>query len=104
MSRIQQVQVDVPMDKVAAFCQKWKIKEFSLFGSVLREDFRPDSDVDVLVEFQPNHGWGLYDVLDMEEELRGIFGRPVDLVMKGGLRNPLRRREILRTRRVLYAA
>lgn len=96
--------IDVPTAKIAEFCRKWKIKEFSFFGSVLREDFRPDSDVDVLVEFEPNHGWGLYDILDMEDELKAIFGREVDLIMKGGLRNPIRRHEILRTRKVMYAA
>ena len=97
-------QIEIPMARLREFCRKWKIRELSLFGSVLREDFRPDSDVDVLVEFEPEHGWGLYDVVDMEDELRAMFGRDVDLVMKGGLRNPIRRREILNTRRVLYAA
>jgi len=96
--------IEIPTDMIAQFCRKWKIREFSLFGSVLRDDFRPDSDVDVLVEFQPDHGWGLYDVVDMEDELQTLFGRRVDLVMKGGLRNPIRRREILSTRQVVYAA
>ena len=96
--------IDPPIGRIKSFCRKWKIVEFSLFGSVLRSDFRPDSDIDVLVEFTPDHGWSLYDVVDMVEELKDIFGREVDLVMKGGLRNPIRRREILRKRRVLYAA
>lgn len=92
------------MERIEAFCRKWKITEFSLFGSVLREDFRPDSDVDVLVEFEPDCGWSLYDVVDMKDELRQMFGREVDFVMKGGLRNPFRRYEILTTRKILYAA
>lgn len=92
------------MEKIEAFCRKWKITEFSLFGSVLRDDFRPDSDVDVLVEFQPNCGWSLYDVVDMKDELAEMFGREVDFVMKDGLRNPFRRYEILTTRKILYAA
>lgn len=96
--------IEIPAERIAQFCLKWKIREFSLFGSVLRDDFRPDSDVDVLVEFQPDHGWSLYDVVDMEDELQLLFGRRVDLVMKGGLRNPIRRHEILRTRQVVYAA
>ena len=96
--------IDIPMTALEEFCRKWKIRELSLFGSVLRQDFREDSDVDVLVEFEPGHGWGLYEVVDMEDELKALFGRKVDLVMKGGLRNPIRRREILKTRRVLYAA
>ena len=65
---------------------------------------RKESDIDVLVEFIPNHGWSLYDVVDMIEELQNIFGRKVDLVMKGGLRNPIRSREILKTRKIIYAA
>jgi uncharacterized protein len=96
----------IPIDReeVAAFCRKWQIKEFSLFGSVLRDDFRPDSDVDVLVEFSPDHPWSLFEILDLEEELAAMFNRKIDLVMKGGLRNPFRREEILRTRQVVYAA
>ena len=96
--------LDIPDDKLADFCRRWKITELALFGSVLREDFGPDSDVDVLVELAPDHGLGLYDLIDMEQELRGIFGRDVDLVTKGGLRNPFRRHEILSTRQVVYAA
>lgn len=96
--------LDIPDDKLADFCQRWKIMELALFGSVLRDDFGPDSDVDVLVELAPDHGLGLYDLIDMEQELRGIFGRDVDLVTKGGLRNPFRRHEILSTRQVVYAA
>jgi uncharacterized protein len=96
--------IDIPTSLIEDFCRRWKISEFSLFGSVLRDDFRPDSDVDVLVEFEPDHPWSLYDVVDMEEELQAMFGRQVHLVMKGGLKNPLRRREILRARQVIYAA
>lgn len=95
--------IDIQKGKIGSFCRKWKIREFSLFGSVLRDDFRPDSDIDVLVEFEPDHGWSLYEVVDMEDELKALFGRNVDLVMKGGLKNPFRRREILRSREVLYA-
>ena len=96
--------IDIPVDLIEAFCRRWRVKELSLFGSVTGGDFGPDSDVDVLVELQPGHGLTLYDWLDMIEELRGIFGRDVDLVAKGGLKNPLRRREILATAEVIYAA
>lgn len=96
--------IDVPMDRIEAFCRKWRVKEFSLFGSALREDFRPDSDVDVLVELLPGHGLTLYDWVDMIDELREIFGRNVDLVAKGGLKNPIRRKEIMRTAEVICAA
>ena len=99
-----QAKIEIPMDKIIAFCQKWRIKEFSLFGSVLRDDFRPDSDVDVLVSFEENAGWDLYDWVTMIDELKVIFGREVDLVSKKSLRNPFRRHEILTTRKVLHAA
>ncbi len=96
--------LDVPLERIESFCRKWQVCELSLFGSVLRPDFTPQSDVDVLVEFVPDHPWSLFDILDMEQELRTLLGREVDLVMKGGLRNPFRRHEILQTRQVVYAA
>jgi len=104
MNSMGEPNIDIPKTALREFCRKWKIRELSLFGSVLRRDFREDSDVDVLVEFERGHGWGLYEVVDMEEELAELFGRKVDLVMKGGLRNPIRRREIIETRQVVYAA
>jgi predicted nucleotidyltransferase len=75
-----------------------------VFGSVLREDFGPDSDVDVLVSFQPDSTWDLLDLVDMRDELTALFGRDVDLVEEEGLRNPFRRSNILSTRQVIYAA
>lgn len=101
---MKQSKIDIPMDKIEDFCRRWRIKEFSLFGSVLRDDFRSDSDVDVLVSFEENAGWSLYDVVDMKEELKAIFGREVDLVEKGAIRNPFRKHSILSTKEVLYAA
>lgn len=98
------VRVPVPMDKVESFCRRWKVRELSLFGSVLRSDFGPGSDVDVLVDLRPDHGLSLYDWVDMIAELRSIFGREVDLVAKSGLTNPIRRQIILRSAEVLYAA
>jgi predicted nucleotidyltransferase len=88
---------------IADFCARWQIAEFALFGSVIREDFRPDSDVDVLVSFARGARWSLADLVDMEQELAKIFGRRVDLVEKEGLRNPFRRHSILSTREVIYA-
>ena len=101
---VRQARIDVPRERIAAFCRKWKVAEFSLFGSVLRDDFRPDSDVDVLVELAPDHGLSLFDWVDMIDELKEVFGRDVDLVSKRGLRNPFRRHEILSTREVIHAA
>ena len=76
----------------------------ALFGSVLREDFRPDSDIDVLVTFEPDGGITFDNRVEMLDELAEIFGRQVDLVEKGTIRNPFRRHEILTTKEVVYAA
>jgi len=94
----------IPRKRIAEFCERWNITEFSLFGSVLREDFRPDSDVDVLVSIDPKAHIGLLEIVQMQIELEKMFKRSVDLVEKEGLRNPYRRREILRTAQVVYAA
>jgi hypothetical protein len=96
--------IELPQEKIAAFCQKWKVVELALFGSVLRNDFRPDSDIDVLISFQPDAPWSLWDLFDMRQELRQMFGREVDLVEKEALRNPFRKREILQNHEVVYAA
>ena len=98
------MRVAIDQERIAAFCDKWRVRNLSVFGSVLRDDFGPDSDVDVLVELRPGHGLTLYDWLDMIEELKAIFGRNVDLVAKSGLKNPFRREAILRTAEVIYAA
>ena len=96
-------QIAIDRDRLEAFCRTWKIKEFSLFGSVLRDDFGPDSDVDVLVVFEENAGWDLWDIVDMREELKVLFGRDVDLVEKRALRNPFRRHDILSHHEVIHA-
>ncbi len=90
--------------KIAEFCQRWSINEFALFGSVLRADFRPNSDVDVLVSIDPTAHIGLFEIAEMKIELENMFNRPVDLVEKEGLRNPYRSSEILNTAQVVYAA
>jgi len=95
---------NLPREKIIEFCKRWNITEFSVFGSVLRDDFHPDSDIDVLVTIDPKAEIGLFELIDMKLELQAIFKRPVDLVEKDGLRNPYRRREILRTAQVIYAA
>ncbi|MBM4046420.1 MAG: DNA polymerase subunit beta [Planctomycetes bacterium] len=96
--------IEMPMEKIEAFCRKWKVKEFSLVGSVLRDDFRPDSDVDVLVDLEQDAPWDLFDWVDMIDELKGMLGREVDLIDKTAVRNPFRRRHLLRTHEVIYAA
>jgi predicted nucleotidyltransferase len=96
--------LELPLAHIAEFCKHWKVKEFSIFGSILGKDFGPDSDVDVLLSFQEDAPWGLFEFVDMKEELKRIFCREVDIVEKEAIRNPFRRHEILRTREVIYAA
>ena len=96
--------INIPSDRVAAFCRRWKIKEMALFGSVLREDLRPDSDIDVLVSFASGGGITFDNRVDMLDELAEIFGRKVDIVEKAAIRNPFRLYEILTTKEVIYAA
>ena len=96
--------INIPDSRLAELCRKWKVKEFSLFGSILREDFSSTSDVDVLVSFDPAAPWNLWDLMDMKEELEALFGRSVDLVEKEALRNPWRKRRILSSYEVVYAA
>ncbi len=99
--------IPLPREAIQAFCERWKIVEFSLFGSILRDDFRPDSDVDVLVTFAPDAEWSLFDIVNMRDELKEIFGRQVDLAEREGVeqtRNYLLRKAILNTAQVVYVA
>jgi predicted nucleotidyltransferase len=97
----------VSKEKIAEFCCRWKITEFALFGSVLCDDFRPDSDIDVLVTYAPDASWRFYDLVSMREELEAMFGRPVDLVEKRLVEcseNYIRRRHILNHMETIYVA
>ncbi len=97
----------IPQDKVAQFCQRWQITELALFGSILRDDFRADSDIDVLVTFAAGTCWNLLDHVDMQDELQAILGRPVDLLTRKSVersQNYLRRQAILNSAKVIYAA
>jgi predicted nucleotidyltransferase len=94
-------------DKIVDFCRRWKIMEFALFGSILRDDFGPDSDVDVLVAFGSDAEWSLLDHIQMEQELANLFGRGVDLVSRRAVdqsENWIRRKHILGNARVVYAS
>lgn len=95
--------IHIDKRKIARLCLRRRVKELSLFGSVLREDFRPDSDVDILIRFRPGEPHSLLDWMDLVDELKAIFGRPVDPVTDRGLRKFERREEILESRQVLYA-
>jgi len=102
-----QSKIRIPHKQIADFCQRWKITEFALFGSALRDDFRPDSDIDVLVTFADDAHWGLFDLVAMEEELQQLLGRPVDLVERRAVEkseNYIRRRHILSSLEPIYVA
>lgn len=99
--------IRIPRAKLAEFCKRWNISEFAIFGSAVRGDFRSDSDVDVLVSFGPQMQVTLFDMVHMQDELRAIFGRQVDLISKRGVmnsRNYLRRRQILDSAEVIHVA
>ena len=92
------IAIDYDKEKLRDFCRKWKITEFSLFGSVVRDDFGPESDVDVMVTFEKDNPWTLFSLVHMEDELAEIFGRPVDLCERPGIersRNRIRKASIL---------
>jgi predicted nucleotidyltransferase len=92
------IAIDYDKEKLRDFCRKWKVTEFSLFGSVVRDDFGPESDVDVLVTFAPEARRSLFDMVHMEDELVEIFGREVDLLTRRSVEqslNPIRRNSIL---------
>lgn len=90
--------------QIAEFCRRWHIAEFALFGSVLRDDFCPDSDVDVLLTFDSQHPMSWDNRLKIQAEIEQLFRRNVDLVNKKYLKNPYRRHKILRTCEIDYAA
>lgn len=99
--------IDVPREEIAAFCRRWNVTELAFFGSVLRDDFRPDSDVDVLVTFAPGKTPSLFGLVAMRDELRRLFGRTVDLSTRNAIENShnwIRRKEILGTAEAYYAA
>lgn len=101
---MSKLRIRIPRKKIAEFCKRWKVVEFSLFGSILREDFNSDSDVDVLVTFAPDAQVSLFDMAQMQIELKALFAREVYLVEKASLKNPYLRREILQTAKRIYAS
>ena len=100
-------EIILPQKKLADFCKRWKVTELALFGSVLREDFNPESDVDVLVTFGEEARWSLFDLVTMQNELELIFARKVDLVERTALErspNYIRKKNILRSLEVIDVA
>jgi hypothetical protein len=103
----QKLQLPLPQQAIAKFCQRWQIKEFYVFGSVLRSDFRPDSDIDIMVSFEADAPWGLLEFVRMKHELETLLERDVDLVTKKSIEqshNWIRRQEIFGTAQVFYVA
>jgi uncharacterized protein len=99
--------VQLPQQVLVELCQRWKIKTLYLFGSVLREDFRPDSDIDIMVEFETDASWGLLEFVRLKRELETLFDRDVDLITKKSIEqshNWIRRQEILGTAQAVYVA
>jgi len=99
--------LSVDEESLATFCRRWKIRRLEMFGSVLREDFGPDSDIDLLVTFEPDAEWSLFDHVRMTGELAAILGRDVDLVSRRAVErshNWIRRRAILDSSRPFYDA
>jgi uncharacterized protein len=97
--------IELPLEQIAEICERYHVTELELFGSILRDDFRPDSDIDFLVTFEENAPIGLFEFADMQEELRTLLGRDVDLVSRRGIErsaNWIRRREILKNTRPIY--
>ena len=95
----------LPIDQINKLCQQWQIIELSLFGSILRDDFPGDSDIDILVAFAPTANWGLLDRAQMQEELEAVLSRRVDLISKRAIdrsSNWIRRKEILSTAQTIY--
>lgn len=96
----------IDRERIADFCRRWQVAELALFGSVLREDFRPESDVDMLVRFLPEARYSLFDLARMEEALKEILGREVDLVEWSAVersRNYIRHKAILSSLETVYA-
>ena len=99
--------IEIPEAALAALCRRWKIGELAVFGSALRDDFAPDSDLDMLVSFAPDAEWSLLDHAQMQDELSELLGRSVDLVSRRGIegsRNYIRRKAILGSAEVIYEA
>lgn len=100
------IRIYIPREKIAQFCKKWKVAEIFSFGSALREDFREDSDVDIVVTFAPDTRHGLFDMVRMENELKEIFGREVDLLKRRSIEsspNYIRRKAILNSAELIHA-
>ncbi len=96
--------IRIPHEAIERFCARFGVVQVALFGSVLRADFGADSDVDVMLKFKPGHGFTFENTPEIQDELEAIFGRPVDVIEMDRIRNPIRRKAIMSSHRVVYAA
>ena len=99
--------LEASREEITSFCERWQVTQLDVFGSALREDFGPDSDIDLLVSFEDTARHTLFDMVRMEEELKKIFGREVDLVSRRGIeksQNHLRREAILESAELFYGS
>ncbi len=96
--------IDVDSKSIEPLAKRWKIKEIAVFGSALRDEFSSGSDIDLLVQFEDDAHYSLFDLVDLKDELEKLLGRPVDLVEKAGLTNPYKKSEILQTAKTIYEA
>jgi predicted nucleotidyltransferase len=104
IEKLQKNGIRLEYKDVVPLCEKYGINEFSIFGSSIRDDFNQDSDVDILVSFGKETEISLFDIMDLENELSKLLKREVDIVEKESLRNPIRKKRILSTREIIYAA
>lgn len=98
--------IPIPMPEIERFCAKWRVTRFELFGSAVRDDFTPDSDIDVMVTFEPDAPWSLWDIVEAKFELQEILGRKVDLLERPAVekhRNPFLKRSILESPVTVYS-
>jgi len=107
MREVPNLKIDINDDDISGFCRKWKITELAFFGSVLRDNFGPDSDIDILVVFAADAKYTIFDIIRAENELACLFGRKVDLVEKSSViesENYIRRKDVLNSLKVAYVA
>jgi predicted nucleotidyltransferase len=103
IEKLQRNGIFLNYDDITTICKKYCIKELSIFGSSIRDDFNKDSDIDILVSFN-NSNIDLFDIMDLENEFSKLLNREVDIVEKESLKNPIRKNKILSTREIIYAA
>lgn len=99
---MDELKIELPIDRINEICRRYHVRELSVFGSALRDDFRPDSDIDLLVEFEPDAQVGFLALAALMRELSEAIGRKVDLVPKNGLKE-LIRNSVINSAKVLYA-